>query len=108
MSASKLDRSGIFQPLTVQTPGRSLALSAANLRVRRNGIEFQCETPLSPWTEMNIELRAPSGDAMVQGTGVVVACHGSRHTGFTVSMVFMKLSPQSQEQLARMSLIRSL
>jgi len=100
MSTSKSDTSGIFAPLTVKSGETNLTLPAHAVRIRKNGIEFKCGKPIPAWTEMKVDLHSPRDGKRVQCTGVVVACQGNRHAGYTVSMVFMNLSPRAQENLS--------
>ncbi len=99
MSSSKLDRSGIFEPLTVQTQQTQLSLPPNAVKVRKHGIEFRTLKPLSVYKEMTVEMQSPGDPKKVRFTGVVVACDGNRHTGYVVSMLFTSLSRQSQERL---------
>lgn len=99
MSTSKLDTSGIFEPVTVQADRTTLSLPSNAVRIRRNGIEFRSPTPIPLWTEMTISLQSPGEAKRVRCTGVTVACTGNRHTGYAVSILFMNLSRQSQERL---------
>ena len=48
---------------------------------------------------MTVTLQSTKDAARVRCTGVVVACHGNRHDGYAVSMVFTSLSKQSQARL---------
>jgi hypothetical protein len=105
MSSSKLDISGVFQPVTVQARPTQLSLPAHAVRIRKNGIEFRTDKPIVTWTEMTVDLESPNG-MKVHCRGVVVACTGSRHTGYTISMVFMNLSRQSQEHLSSLAVQR--
>jgi hypothetical protein len=98
MSTSKLDTSGIFQPVSVKENRTQLSLPAHNVCIRKNGLEFRAEKALPLWTEMTIDLVCGTGKK-VHCHGVVVACHGNRHTGYIVSMVLMNLSRQAQERL---------
>ena len=41
MSTSKLDTSGVFQPVTVKSDRTTLNLPQAAVRIRKNGIEFR-------------------------------------------------------------------
>lgn len=99
MSASKLDTSLTFGPFLVQSGGQRLTLPARAVRVHKNGIEFRSPSSFAPWTEMTLELEAPSDTRRIQATGVVVACSGDRHTGYQVSLVFTRLSAQSKARL---------
>ena len=100
MSTSKLDTSGVFQPLTVKAPKTTLTLSAGAVSIRKNGIEFHADQPIPVWTEMSVDLQSIKDMKKLHCTGVVVACQGNRHAGYRVSMVFMNLSRQSQERLS--------
>jgi hypothetical protein len=106
MSTSKLDASGSFQAVTVQTGHRLLSLPANGVAIRPNGIEFLSSRPLPLWTEVTVELRSPSEPRPVRGSGVVVDCTGSRHTGYAVSLVLMNLTRQSQARLSQWASLR--
>ena len=99
MSTSKLDTSGVFHSVTVDSDRTTLSLPQAAVRIRRNGIEFRSPTPIPPWTEMTVSLQSAGEAKKVNCTGIVVACEGNRHAGYAVSMLFMNLSRQSQERL---------
>jgi hypothetical protein len=83
----------------VQARQTRLSLAPADVRIRRNGVEFRSDTPINPWTEMTVTLQSNRDSGKVHCTGVVVACNGNRHNGFTVSLVFTSLSKQSQARL---------
>ena len=99
MSSSKLDRSGLFEPVAVKTPQTQLALPPSAVKVRKNGIEFRTAKPIQAWKEMTVELQSPGEAKRVNFSGVVVACDGNRHTGYLVSMVFTSVTRQAQERL---------
>lgn len=100
MSARKLDNDSAFsQSVTLQARETCLSLAPDQVRVRRNGVEFRSDSPISAWTEMTVTLQSTRDSGRVHCTGVVVACNGNRHTGYTVSMVFTSLSKQSQARL---------
>ena len=99
MSTSKLDTSGVFHSVTVDSDRTTLSLPQAAVRIRRNGIEFRSPTPIPVWTEMNVALQSAGEAKKVNCTGIVVACEGNRHAGYAVSMLLMNLSRQSQERL---------
>lgn len=80
-----------------------LSLAANTTRIRKNGIEFRSATPIAAWTEMTVALRDPEDGQEVSATGVVVDCRGDRHQGYTVSMVFMELTPLAQARLSLMA-----
>jgi len=100
MSSSKADTSGVFEPVTVQGDRTRLALPREAVRIRRNGIEFRSSSPIPVWTEMTVSLQSPGESSRVNCTGVIVACSGNRHTGYAISLLFMKLSRQSQERIS--------
>ena len=99
MSASKLNNSDIFQPLGEAAPKTLLQLSAGSFRIRKNGIEFKTTSAIPAWTEMTVELQAATSVKKLNCTGVVVACSGNRHSGYTVSMLFTGLTRQAQTRL---------
>ena len=96
MSGSKLNSSGIFQVL--QENRTQFTLPSHDVCIRKNGLQFRSAKPLSLWTEMTIDLVSGSGKK-VHCNGVVVACHGNRHSGYVVSMIVMNLSRQAQQRL---------
>lgn len=98
MSTSKLDTSGIFQPLHVHGPKTRLTLSPGSVKIRPNGIEFRADKQIAQWTEMTVDLFSDEGEK-VHCTGIVVECNGNRHTGYHISMLFMELSQAAQERL---------
>ena len=99
MSTSKLDTSGIFQPVTVKENITQLSLPAHAVKIRKNGIEFCTDKPIPTWTEMTVDLLSSPGAKKVHCHGVIVACSGNRHSGFVVSMIFTNLSSAAQERL---------
>ena len=100
MAASRLDHSGILQPdFVVHVGNRQFTLPAPAVRLQRNGIEFRAPSSFPLWTEMTITLQAPGWADLFECTGVVVACDGNRHGGFSVSVLFVNLSPRSEEQI---------
>ena len=99
MSARKIEVSGAFSPVTVQARQTRLSLAPDEVRIRRNGVEFRSATPIATWKEMTVTLQSTRDAGKVHCTGVVVACNGNRHGGYTVSMVFTSLSKQSQARL---------
>lgn len=99
MSTSKLDRSGVFQPIIIQTPKAKFKLLPNAVRIRKNGIEFLSPASMPIWTEMTVTLHSPGDTQRVECTGVVVESNGNRHSGYVVSVFFLNLSPRSEEQL---------
>lgn len=100
MSSSKLDTSGAFDPVKISSGETQLTLSENAYRIHKNGVEFQTSESISDWTEMTVELYSPALGRKVKGTGVVVGCHGDRHLGYSVSLVFTDLSPQAEASLS--------
>ena len=99
MSARKLSNTELLPPVTVQSQTTRLSLLASTVRIRKNGIEFRAESPIPVWTEMTVSLETPLDPKKLNCTGVVVACTGNRHAGYSVSMVFTSLSRQAQARL---------
>ncbi len=106
MSARKISNADPFQPVTVQSRSTSLSLSAGDIRIRKNGIEFRNQNTIPVWTEMTVELQTSLEAKKLHCTGVVVACTGDRHSGFRVAMVFTNLSRQTQARLNSLALSR--
>ena len=102
MSTSKLDTSGVFDPQS-QTSEVRLTLSSQAIKFRSNGIEFLSSKSMPVWSEMTIDIQSPDAKK-VRGSGVVVACEGSRQSGYVVSFIFMNLSKSAQERLGALSL----
>lgn len=103
MSTTKLDTSGAFQPITVQTSATQLSLPAHMVRICKNGVSFLSTQPIPAWTEMTVDLHSAGDAKKVRATGIVVECNGNRHSGYSVSMIFINLSRQSQERLSEMA-----
>ncbi len=103
MSARKVD--GIL-PVTAAGQTR-LSLPANAIRIHRGGIEFDSDTPLALWKEMTVSLQSPRHGRKINCTGVIVACNGTRHAGYKVSMLFTSISRQSQSSLAALSALRA-
>ena len=76
-----------------------LSLPAEAVTVRKNGIEFRNNEPIPAWTEMTVTLQGPNPAKKVNFTGVIVACNGNRHEGYTISMLFTHVSRLSQARL---------
>ncbi|MGA2175805.1 MAG: hypothetical protein ABSH38_12575 [Verrucomicrobiota bacterium] len=96
MSARKIENS----PLGLSPrPTQCLTLPANSVRIRKNGIEFHNDVPLSPWTEMTVTLQGPGDAKKVNFTGVIVECAGNRAEGYAISMLFTHVSRQSQARL---------
>ena len=102
MSARKITNPALFRPITVQAPTTRLDLPTSAVRIRKNGIEFLAAAAIPVWTEMTVAMQTPSDARKVNFSGVVVACNGSRHAGYTVSLLFTSLSKQAQARLNSM------
>jgi hypothetical protein len=104
MSARKIESiDSPKQQVTVEGRQSRLELLADAVSVHKSGIEFRSPTPFNEWTEMTVALSSPRDGSKLQCSGVVIACSGSKHTGYRVSMVFTHLSPQAQMQLDSMA-----
>jgi hypothetical protein len=99
MSNGKLDTSGVFSPLEIESNETHLSLPTDAVKFHKNGVVFECGKAIPIWTEMTVDLRSPRDGKRIRGNGVVVACHGNRHSGFSVAMVFLNLTPQSSRAL---------
>jgi hypothetical protein len=88
-----------FQPITVRARTTQLDLPASAVRIRKNGIEFRSDKEIPAWTEMTVAMQAPQDTKKLNFSGVVVACSGNRHFGYTVSMLFTNVSKQVQARL---------
>jgi hypothetical protein len=90
---------------SVSVAGRqaALELSADKVSVHKSGIEFHSLAPFNEWSEMTVTLQSPLDGSRLSCHGVVVACVGSKHSGYNVSMLFTSLTPQSQKQLGAMA-----
>jgi hypothetical protein len=104
MSARKIETGGAGrQDITVESRQTRLNLSAESVVIHKNGIEFRSPAPFNPWTEMTVDLQSPRDHNWLQCAGVVVACSGSKHTGYHVSMVFTSLTRQGEARLRAMA-----
>src|SRR5580765_7989528 len=93
MSARRVQApENLSQNVTVEARQTRLSLSPNSVILHKNGIEFRSSTAFAPWTEVTLTLQAPLGGSKVNCNGVVIACTGSRHSGYHVSMVFTGLS----------------
>ena len=104
MSARNIGISGsLEQHVTVEARQARLTLSHESVVIHKNGIEFRSPTPFTNWTEMTVALESPHDGGKVHCHGVVIACTGSKHTGYHVSMVFTGMSKQAQTRLSLMA-----
>ena len=100
MSAKKVSNPGILES-SVKLAGRqaTLDLAAEKISIHKNGIEFRSPAPFTEWSEMTVSLQSPLDGSTLSCHGVVVACAGSKHAGYHVSMLFTSLTPQMEKQL---------
>ena len=103
MSAEHIRGPDLLQPVTVQAPKTTLSLPASSVRIRKSGIEFKSQEPLPIYAEMTVALELPREPKKINCTGVIVACNGTRHTGYIVAMLFTGLSRQAQARLEALS-----
>ncbi len=100
MSARKIELTPLIP--TVPQGQMRLTLSASAVKVRKSGIEFRTVSAIPAWTELSLDLQYPDAKK-VHCTGVVVACNGNRHSGYCVSLLFTRLSRQSQARLSSLA-----
>ena len=104
MSARKIGSiETLKQQVTIGGRQSSLELSMDAVVIHKSGIEFRSPSPFNEWTEMTVELQSPHDGGKLQCSGVVIACSGSKHAGYRVSMVFTSLTEQAQTQLNTMA-----
>lgn len=100
MSTSKIDPvSNELLASSEDLACQRLTLPTEAVVIRRNGIEFRSAKPITQWAEMSVDLESPWDGTKINCRGVVVACEGNRHAGYIVSLMFMNLTPQNQQQL---------
>ena len=80
-------------------PTQCLTLSTDAVRIRKNGIEFRNNGPITAWTEMTVTLEGPNPTRKVNFTGVIVACSGDPREGYLISMLFNHVSRLSHARL---------
>jgi PilZ domain-containing protein len=103
MSARKAEVAGPLHQVTVEARQTRLSLSPDSVIFHKNGIEFRSATAFSPWAEMTLTLQSPRDNGRIHCNGVVIACTGSKHTGFHVSLVFTGLSKHAEARLSAMA-----
>ena len=104
MSARKVESiDSPKQQVTVEGRESRLELSTDAVSVHKNGIEFRSPTPFKEWAEMTVALQSPLDGGKLQCSGVVIACSGSKHGGYRISMVFTHISEQAQARLNSMA-----
>lgn len=100
MSAGRIEP----QPRAASTASTTLNLPAHAVTIRKNGIEFASNKPVPPWTEVTLDIESSVEKRRVTCKGVVVACDGNRHSGYQVSLLFVGLTPQTQQRLESIAL----
>jgi hypothetical protein len=100
MSAKKISGLGpIDGSVNISQRQTTLELSSDKVSVRKSGIEFRSPSPFKEWSEMTISLHSPKDGGILACHGIIVACTGSKHAGYLVSVLFTSLSKQAQSQL---------
>jgi hypothetical protein len=103
MSAKKLVGHSFEKSVTVVARQAKLELSADTVSIHKNGIEFRSPNPFNEWSEMTVTLQSPVDGSNFSANGVIVACTGSKHAGYHVSMLFTELSSQAAARLGEMA-----
>ena len=104
MSAKKLTGGNSFQSsVSLASRDARLELSADMVSIHKNGIEFRSPKSFNEWSEMTVALQSPKDGSRISCHGVIVACAGSAHTGYHVSLVFTGLTSQTEKQLGAMA-----
>jgi hypothetical protein len=104
MSAKQIKGVASFgDSVSVAGQQAALELSAEQVSVHKNGIEFRSPTPFREWSEMTVTLQSPADASRLSCHGVVVSCAGNKHAGYNVSMLFTSLTPQTEKQLGVMA-----
>lgn len=80
-----------------------LRLSENEVLIRRSGLEFLSVKPVPLWAEVTVDLRSPQASRPLRAEGVVVDCTGSRHSGYTISVLFLALPAQSEHHLRELA-----
>ena len=86
---------------SVKLSGRqaTLDLAAERISIHTNGIEFRSPTPFTEWSEMTVSLQSPVDGSQLSCHGIVVACAGTKHAGYHVSMLFTGMTPEAEKRL---------
>ncbi|HSY19824.1 MAG TPA: PilZ domain-containing protein [Candidatus Acidoferrales bacterium] len=104
MSAKKFVSGHSFEkPVTVVARQAKLELSADTVSIHKSGIEFRSPNPFNEWSEMTVSLQSPVDGSKFSANGVIVACTGTKHAGYHVSMLFTELTPQAAARLGAMA-----
>lgn len=81
-----------------------LTLNESEVRFSSNGMEFDSLQPYSHLAELTLRILPPDGGDSVSFHGVVVSCHGTPATGYSISVFFLNLQPGGEAALRRLSL----
>src|SRR6516165_3391694 len=99
MSAKKLTGVNSFpSSVSVATRDSKLELSTETVAIHKNGIEFRSPKAFNEWSEMTVALVSPKDGSRISCHGVIVACAGSKHSGYHISMVFTGMSNETEKQ----------
>ena len=102
MTTSKLDSTIPFSSSLTDPVPTHLLLSASEVVARKNGLEFLSNRPLPLWAEVTVDVRSSATEQPLSGTGVVVDCAGTRHSGYVISLLLLDLSSQGQQHLEQL------
>lgn len=102
MSAGRITRNQTSRDAAAAST--TLNLPASAVTIRKNGIEFASARALPAWTEVTLDIESQVEKRKVTCRGVVVACDGNRHAGYKVALLFVGLTPQTQQRLQSLSL----
>ncbi len=104
MSAKKISPSDMLEN-SVKLAGRqaTLDLAAERISIHKSGIEFRSPKPFTEWSEMTVSLQSPVDGSHLSCHGIVVACAGSKHAGYHVSMLFTGMTPEAEKQLGKIA-----
>jgi hypothetical protein len=104
MSAKRFVGGSSFEKsVMVEARQAKLELSADTVSIHKSGIEFRSPKPFNEWSEMTVSIQSPLDGSRFSGNGVIVACTGSKHAGYHISMIFTDMTSQARERLGAMA-----
>ncbi len=103
MSTSKMDKSGVFNPVCLSFRETYLMVPCQWIRFRKNGVEFASEQPFDLWTEVVLDLHSPDDGRRVHGAGVVVECKRQGNGKHWVSILLTGLSNSAASHLEQLA-----
>lgn len=106
MKTTKLDNSGVFEPMTVRSNEIEFTLPPEAVSVRTNGVEFLSGQELPVWSELTIDLKSPDSDALIHCNGIVVGASGNKHSGFVISILFVGMEAEAQSQVEALARVQ--